>query len=83
MTADVYDAGMDNNRRRVTVETVVRDYETGERLSFSVQEEVLAETSVQTSGWPRPLPTGWTEAGYPDCGTCDGGACHDCVEWVG
>jgi hypothetical protein len=27
---------------------------------------------------PSPLPLHRTEAGYPNCATCDGGGCLDC-----
>ena len=26
------------------------------------------------------LPLHRTEAGYPNCATCDGGGCHDCTD---
>lgn len=29
---------------------------------------------------PRPLPLHRTEAGYPNCSTCDGGGCPDCTD---
>ncbi len=29
---------------------------------------------------PRPLPIHRTEAGYPNCSTCDGGGCLDCTD---
>ena len=28
----------------------------------------------------RPLPLHRTEAGYPNCSTCDGGGCLDCTD---
>lgn len=28
----------------------------------------------------RPLPLHRTEAGYPNCSTCDGGGCPDCTD---
>jgi hypothetical protein len=28
----------------------------------------------------RPLPIHRTEAGYPNCSTCDGGGCPDCTD---
>lgn len=28
----------------------------------------------------RPLPIHRTEAGYPNCATCDGGGCPDCTD---
>ena len=31
-------------------------------------------------GFPRPLPIHRTEAGYPNCPTCDGGGCLDCTD---
>ena len=31
-------------------------------------------------GFPRPLPIHRTEAGYPNCPTCDGGGCFDCTD---
>ena len=29
---------------------------------------------------PRSLPIHRTEAGYPNCATCDGGGCYDCTD---
>lgn len=29
---------------------------------------------------PHPLPLHRTEAGYPNCATCDGGGCPDCTD---
>lgn len=29
---------------------------------------------------PHPLPIHRTEAGYPNCSTCDGGGCYDCTD---
>lgn len=29
---------------------------------------------------PTPLPIHRTEAGYPNCSTCDGGGCPDCTD---
>lgn len=29
---------------------------------------------------PAPLPIHRTEAGYPNCSTCDGGGCLDCTD---
>ena len=29
---------------------------------------------------PEPLPLHRTEAGYPNCSTCDGGGCPDCTD---
>lgn len=29
---------------------------------------------------PQPLPLHRTEAGYPNCSTCDGGGCPDCTD---
>lgn len=28
----------------------------------------------------QPLPIHRTEAGYPNCSTCDGGGCPDCTD---
>ena len=37
------------------------------------QAEVLANDL-------RDLPSHRTEAGYPNCSTCDGGGCPDCTD---
>lgn len=29
---------------------------------------------------PTPLPLHRTEAGWPNCSTCDGGGCYDCTD---
>lgn len=29
---------------------------------------------------PFDLPLHRTEAGYPNCATCDGGGCYDCTD---
>ena len=38
--------------------------------------------SMQCDRAPRitGLPLHRTEAGYPNCATCDGGGCHDCTD---
>lgn len=43
--------------------------------------EVIAELGQVIAGEEvRPLPIHRTEAGYPNCSTCDGGGCLDCTD---
>lgn len=35
---------------------------------------------VTLSQWSEELPSHRTEAGYPNCSTCDGGGCPDCTD---
>lgn len=40
--------------------------------------EVLASRYIEH--WTHELPVHRTEAGWPNCATCDGGGCHDCTD---
>ena len=42
------------------------------------QLDVLADEIER--GPVAPLPLHRTEAGYPNCSTCDGGGCPDCTD---
>lgn len=42
-----------------------------------IQEAIIARKEELE---PRPLPIHRTEAGYPNCSTCDGGGCYDCTD---
>lgn len=44
------------------------------RLALDTLTRAIAEAEAQ------PLPIHRTEAGYPNCSTCDGGGCPDCTD---
>ena len=54
------------------------------RLQVECYEALLlvppAERHWCTRPQASPLPLHRTEAGYPNCATCDGGGCLDCTD---
>ena len=50
---------------------VYEDYE-------SARDRLLAAQRAYED--ERELPVHRTEAGYPNCATCDGGGCFDCTD---
>ncbi|MFF2388915.1 hypothetical protein [Agromyces sp. NPDC058104] len=51
------------------------------RLARLEQAAELGELErAEAADTYRPLPIHRTEAGYPNCSTCDGGGCHDCTD---
>lgn len=45
-----------------------------------VREMLALQQRFEDGRTARPLPIHRTEAGYPNCSTCDGGGCLDCTD---
>jgi hypothetical protein len=44
------------------------------------QAELALRQRFEEGRAARHLPLHRTEAGHPNCSTCDGGGCHDCTD---
>lgn len=74
---------MDSSNKRRRIRIYVNDLIGGIKrgtLDEELHEIAQAIAARKRELLPRPLPLHRTEAGYPNCSTCDGGGCMDCTD---
>lgn len=74
-----------SNREHMTVAAAEfwREFnETAQASMLTESLDLLSDADYYTFRQSRcvPLPLHRTEAGFPNCSTCDGGGCPDCTD---